>query len=176
MSQPLSLFAPQTAQQRHDLIRMPQQQRVLDALFSAYPNTISHAELCKRVGTNRVSHRIAELIAEGWQIDGLGVLPLDEETQTQLYRLTSVEKDTRTRRLAGWTIRWDTAQGLRVSVHKRLSSSPLPRARLAAVVPRIEALLREEFPELVQMTSAVPQHVGAVLDALQADADQGDEE
>lgn len=175
MSSPLSLFGPQTAQQRHELVRQPQQQRVLDALFAAYPDTISHAALCQRVGTNRVSHRIMELRLEGWQIDGLGVLSLDEETQTQLYRLTSVEKEVGARKLAGWTIRWDTEEGLRVSLHKRLKSV-LPQARLTAVIPRIEALLREEFPELAQLTPSRPRHAGAVLDVMQAEAEAESEE
>ena len=159
----MSLFggddeAPEATRRREE-VRMPQQQAVLEALMGAYPHPISHADLCERVGTNRASHRIAELIAEGWQIDGLGVLPLDAASQTQLYRLATIEKDTAVYKDAGWTIRL-TSEGLRVNLHKDLSGR-IPPAQLAAVTGKLYRLL---YAELVN-GGADPKHVGELLAA-----------
>ena len=130
----------------HDRM-LPQQVAVLDALHDAYPHAISHAELCALVDTNRCSHRIAELQADGWQIDGCGVLPLDEVSKTQLYRLRSLEREERDQKLVGLTVRWTLEDGLAVRVHKDCDGA-ISRADLAELADEIRAMVQAKFPHL----------------------------
>jgi hypothetical protein len=133
-----------TATSRAAELRQPQQERVLQVLFEAYPAPISHADICERIGTNRASHRIAELQAEGWKIAGLGELPLDAATQTQLYQLKQPTKGTGTRKLAGFTVRWTDDAGLRVTVHKDCTG-PIPPGVLDALAGILHVTVRDSL-------------------------------
>ena len=129
-------------------VRQPQQAAVLAALIEAHPESISHAELCERVQTNRVSHRIAELQAEGWQIEGGGVLPLDVATNTQLYRLVSLDRAAEPdRKLLGLTVRWTLDDGLSVSIHKDAAGEVSPAA-LEELRGLLLFQLVQRFPDL----------------------------
>ena len=56
----------ESAQERRATLARNQKERVLAALRDAHPHAISHAEICARIGSNRASHRIRELVREGW--------------------------------------------------------------------------------------------------------------
>lgn len=136
------------AQQRAREVRQPQQEQVLQVLLDAYPNTISHAEICARIGSNRASHRIKELIDEGWQIEGAAELPLDEDSQTQLYRLASPDLQPPIRKHVGFTVRWTEDAGLTVSRHRDCNGA-VPTARLKLLATRIKALVQDELHDLL---------------------------
>jgi hypothetical protein len=143
-----NLFGGETHAERAAQLRQPQQQRVLEVLLEAYPSAISHAELCERIGSNRASHRISELVDEGWPIEGSGVLPLDADTQTQLYRLREPFRGLADRKYAGFTLRWTEDKGLTVSVH-RDCNGPIAPERLEAIANVLAASLAEELRDLI---------------------------
>lgn len=120
-----------------------QKAKVLQALFEAYPDAISHAEICERIGSNRASHRIKELIDEGWKIQGAGVLGLDESNQTQRYRLSTLDRGESYRKHVGMKVVWDDA-GLRVSLHKDINGE-IDRTSLEVLARKLERLVHAEL-------------------------------
>ena len=76
---PINLFTGKTvedgaaARARGTAVSDTQKARVLQVLFEAYPDAISHAEICIKIGSNRASHRIKELIDEGWLPEDAGL-------------------------------------------------------------------------------------------------------
>ena len=122
-----------------------QKARVLQALFEAYPSAISHAEICEHIGSNRASHRIKELIDEGWQIQGAGILGLDEQNQTQRYRLATLDRGQVYRKHVGLKVVWDDA-GLRVSLHRDINGE-IDRTSLEVLARKIALLVDDELGE-----------------------------
>ena len=120
-----------------------QKAKVLQVLFEAYPDAISHAEICARIGSNRASHRIKELIDEGWQIQGAGVLGLDESNQTQRYRLSTLDRGQSYRKHVGMKVVWDD-DGLRISLHKDINGE-IDRASLEVLARKLERLVHAEL-------------------------------
>jgi hypothetical protein len=120
-----------------------QKQRVLDALRDVHPAAISHAELCARIGANRASHRILELIREGWQIEGAGTLGLDPANQTQRYRLSSTTLGQPKLKHFGLKVLWDD-EGLSVSLHRDINGA-IDRASLELLARRVAALVEGEL-------------------------------
>ena len=134
---------PEGDRQRHRAVAGRQRALVFEVLRAAYPHPVSHATICEKVGTNRASHRIRELIQAGWQIEGAGALGLDAGSQTQLYRLASLERGEPSIKYLGLKVLWDQ-DGLRVSLHRDIDEL-IDRRRLQALARRIERLVREEL-------------------------------
>jgi hypothetical protein len=120
-----------------------QKAKVLQALFEVYPDAISHAEICARIGSNRASHRIKELIDEGWKIQGAGVLGLDLSNQTQRYRLSTLNRGESYCKHVGMKVIWDDA-GLRVSLHKDINGK-IDRTSLEVLARKLERLVHDEL-------------------------------
>jgi hypothetical protein len=138
-----SLDAGDAARLRGAEVRDTQKARVLQALFEAYPGAISHAEICTHIGSNRASHRIKELVDEGWKIVGAGVLGLDEGNQTQLYRLSTLDRGRSYRKHVGMKVVWDD-DGLRVSLHRDINGE-IDRTSLEVLARRIKRLVEAEL-------------------------------
>ena len=132
-----------SARQRGAAISDTQKARVLQALMEVYPDAISHAEICERIGSNRASHRIKELIDEGWKIEGAGVLALDESSQTQRYRLSSLDRGQSYRKHVGMKVVWDDV-GLRVSLHRDINGE-IDRTTLDVLARKIHAMVEQEL-------------------------------
>jgi len=129
-----------------------QREKVLGVLREHHPHAISHAAICEAVSTNRASHRIRELVHDGWEIEGAGTLGLDQGSQTQLYRLRSLTRgEPRTKHL-GLKVLWDQ-RGLKVSLHRDIDGG-LPEERLLALTRRIEAMVREDLTALIDAWEA----------------------
>jgi hypothetical protein len=128
-----------------------QRELVFQVLRSAYPHPVSHATICEKVGTNRASHRIRELIQDGWSIEGAGVLGLDAGSQTQLYRLSSLERGDRQVKYLGLKVLWDQ-DGLKVNLHRDIDDIVDGRT-LTRLARRIEVLVREELEQKVGAAS-----------------------
>jgi len=120
-----------------------QKAKVLQVLFETYPDAISHAGICTRIGSNRASHRIKELIDEGWQIQGAGVLGLDEDSQTQLYRLHTLDRGRSYCKHVGMKVVWDDV-GLRVSLHRDINGE-IDRTSLEVLARKIERLVHADL-------------------------------
>lgn len=149
------LFGISQARERAEEVRQPQQEQVLQVLLAAYPHPISHAEICQRIGSNRASHRIKELVDEGWQIEGAAVLPLDEDSQTQLYRLVSTQLSHPLHKHVGFTIRWTQEVGLVISRH-RDCNGVIPTARLKLLAARLQALIEDDLRDLLPQSRTAP--------------------
>lgn len=134
---------PEAAKDRRLLVAATQKERVLQALRDAYPDAISHAEICARIGANRASHRILELIREGWQIDGAGTLDLDPANQTQRYRLSSLEVGKQHLKHVGLKVLWDE-DGLSVSLHRDINGS-IDRVTLEVLARKVHQLVQREL-------------------------------
>jgi len=124
-----------------------QRQQVFQVLRSSYPHPVSHANICEKVGTNRASHRIRELVQDGWSIEGAGVLGLDAGSQTQLYRLASLDRGAPQVKYMGLKVLWDQS-GLKVGLHRDIDDVVDPRT-LQELAQKIEALVREELEERI---------------------------
>ena len=124
-----------------------QRQQVFQVLRTSYPHPVSHALICEKVGTNRASHRIRELIQDGWRIEGAGVLGLDAGSQTQLYRLASLERGPPQVKYMGLKVLWDQT-GLKVGLHRDIDDVIDPQT-LQELSQKIEALVREELEERI---------------------------
>ena len=120
-----------------------QKKRVLQALQDAHPEPISHAEICARIGANRASHRILELIREGWQIEGAGTLGLDAANQTQLYRLSAKTPGKPRLKHVGMKVLWDE-DGLSVSLHRDINGA-IDRVTLEVLARRIQQVIHDEL-------------------------------
>ena len=144
---PHDLFTGQplsgSAQERKGAVARNQKERVLRALQDAHPEAISHAELCARIGANRASHRIRELIREGWQIEGAGSLGLDPANQTQRYRLSSLSPGKPQLKHVGLKVLWDD-DGLQVSLHRDINGE-IDRTSLEVLARRIHELVEAEL-------------------------------
>jgi len=131
------------ARERRSLVAATQKQRVLEALRDAHPDTISHAEICARIGANRASHRILELIREGWEIEGAGTLNLDPANQTQLYRLSSLQPGKLKLKHVGLKVLWDE-EGLSVSLHQDINGT-IDRVTLEVLARKVHRLVEAEL-------------------------------
>ena len=146
---PINLFTGRAvedgaaARARGTAVSDTQKARVLQVLFEAYPDAISHAEICIKIGSNRASHRIKELIDEGWKIEGAGILGLDEANQTQRYRLATLDRGQSHRKHVGLKVVWDDA-GLRVSLHKDINGE-IDRTSLEVLAQKIARLVEAEL-------------------------------
>ena len=136
----------ESAQERRATLARNQKERVMAALRDAHPHAISHAEICARIGSNRASHRIRELIREGWLIEGAGALGLDPANQTQRYRLTSLSPGKPQLKHLGLRVVWDEEAGLEVSLHRDINGM-IDRATLEVLARRVEALVQAELGE-----------------------------
>ena len=128
---------------RRSTVAASQKKRVLQALKDAHPDSISHAEICARIGANRASHRILELIREGWQIEGAGTLGLDTANQTQLYRLSSTVPGKPRLKHVGMKVLWDE-EGLSVSLHRDINGL-IDRATLEVLARRVQQVIHDEL-------------------------------
>lgn len=124
-----------------------QRLQVFKVLRDAYPHPVSHALICKKVKTNRASHRIRELIQDGWQIEGAGILGLDAGSQTQLYRLSSLDRGQARLKFLGMKVLWNQ-EGLRVKLHRDIDDVVDPQT-LQSLARKVEALVREELGERI---------------------------
>ena len=138
-----SVDSGDAARIRGSAVADTQKARVLQVFFEVYPGSISHAEICERIGSNRASHRIKELVDEGWKIVGAGVLGLDEGNQTQLYRLSSLDRGESYCKHVGLKVVWDDA-GLRVVLHRDINGE-IDRTSLEVLARRIKALVEAEM-------------------------------
>ena len=134
---------PEEAAARRSAIAATQKQRVLEALRDAHPESISHAEICARIGANRASHRILELIREGWQIEGAGTLNLDPANQTQLYRLSSLAPGKPKLKHVGLKVLWNE-DGLSVSLHRDINGT-IDRVTLEVLAQKVHRLVEAEL-------------------------------
>jgi hypothetical protein len=126
---------------RQTAAAVSQKKRVLQALKDAHPDPVSHAEICARIGANRASHRILELIREGWQIEGAGTLGLDPANQTQLYRLSSETPGKPRLKHVGMKVLWDE-DGLSVSLHRDINGA-IDRVTLEVLAGRVQQVIHD---------------------------------
>lgn len=133
----------ETHRERHQAVAGRQRALVFEVLRSAHPHPVSHASICEKVGTNRASHRIRELIQAGWQIEGAGTLGLDAGSQTQLYRLASLKRGEPSVKYVGLKVLWDQ-DGLKVSLHQDIDEV-IDKNTLRNLAHKIEQLVVDEL-------------------------------
>ena len=138
----------ESARGRRRTVATRQREKVLAVLREQHPHAVSHAAICEAVSTNRASHRIRELVHDGWAIEGAGTLGLDQGSQTQLYRLRTLERGEPRIKHLGLKVLWDQ-EGLKVGLHRDIDGD-LPEEVLLALARRIEGMVREELTPLLE--------------------------
>lgn len=125
--------APETAKEKHTRTGKKHRVTVLDYLQAHIGERLTSIEISEATGIKNAQARIAELVEDGWDIEGAGVLPLRDGVQQ--YRLASHVQGAGRGKDWGVTL---TGERSRLVVRAHMHAT-VPQAALDDLVARLTA-------------------------------------